>query len=320
MIVSPPIQSTPSRRTASHLRNSNNSRRRWCSTLRQVVLIVAVAIGHLHVVAGQEEDKLPLQPFQIRLHYNDLTPMKPSDEMMILNSTMYYLSSRLSMSLPDFSNLMLYQFVRDYVVGDQQQKDHYSKVAMNGIIYFTGSSDNDQSTVTRRPDDVQTILLENLLGENVTSYIDVLHESGMMNVVNVTLLSIEGNELVYRDGQIFEVGGETSSPSQQTTAGGGIPVATVTLDMDEAMMRRMTLLLCLLIPGVFIFMASAVFVCRSAREINWRSRPRKSEHVDSVWQTSQHYQDDDNVKRIDSSSSTDDELNMDHYHFGSNAV
>jgi hypothetical protein len=319
-------------------------------------------VGGGNTSSSQLQNKLDLQPFQIKLEYDDdikeqdigNTPSLSSmqrqsiDEMVILNSTQSYLSKCLSKSLPNFSYLMLYQFVRDYVVdsddggdaagstnrGDQAiNHQHYSKIAMNGIIYFSPTGSNTgakaTSTITTRPDDVQVLLLQNLLGDNVTKYVDVLHANGMLNVVNATLLSIEGNEFPYRDGQIVEAGQEIPAPTTSGSGDGIITIPTVTtMDMDDDMMRRMTLMLCLLIPGAFLFLAAAVFCCRSAREINWIPTWRKAEH-DLVWQTSQHVSHDEferNKKRMDSTSSTDNNNDYrstpakHHRHFGSDAV
>jgi hypothetical protein len=205
------------------------------------------------VVDGLEYE-VPLEPFQIHLQYDDSDRMAKSDEMMVLNSTQKYLTARLHEREPGFSHLFLYQFVRDYVLDFQ---GHYSKIAMNGIAHF------DTSMSATRQREVQAVIMVSLTGDKVEQYIGVLHSAGMTHVVNATLLSMNGNPMVNRDGPIVE--SSSDGKDQQVQHGKN----ENTRDMDDDM-RRMTLLLCLLVPGIAMLFAAVVYACRSVNEINWK--------------------------------------------------
>ncbi len=212
--------------------------------------------------------EVPLEPFQILLYYDNNDPMAMSDEMMVLNSTQSYLTSRLREREPNFSSLFLYQFVRDYVAYSQ---DHFSKIAMNGIAYF------DFPMSASRQKEVQGQVMDSLMGEKGVQYVDFLYSNGMTHVVNATLLSIQGNEIVYREGQIVE--------SSNGLEDQGNDELENTRDMDDDDMRMMTLLLCLLVPGIAMLIAATVYACRSAREINWKHTNLKTAELQSTWKS-----------------------------------
>lgn len=215
---------------------------------------------------------VPLQPFQILLRHDNKNPMATSDEMKVLNSTQYYLSSRLKDREPGFSNLLLYQFVRDFV-----DNDHFSKIAMSGIIYFTIPIG---ATHQR---DLQAQIMDSLMGHNLDQYVDVLYSNGMTHIVNATLLSIKGIEMVYWEGRIVENATHLWVEDSQ----GENEYDEATRDtMDDDDKRKMTTLLCLLIPGIAILMTCTLYVWRSASEINWKQTNQKmTAEVESAWQS-----------------------------------
>ena len=215
------------------------------------------------------EYEMALQPFQIRLEYNNMLPVADSEEMLVLNSTQYYLSSILKESEPAFSRLFLYQFVRDYVM--MESKDHFSKIAMNGIVLFT--SPNNPSRQTK----VQNEIMKSL-SLNSDRFILSLQSAGMTNIINSTLLSMQGNEIIYQDGTMVEM-----DESQQTDD----DQEENPRDMGDDMRMRMTLLICLVVPGSVIAVALLIFIYRWAKQVNWKSTPgrRRSTEDDKVWQS-----------------------------------
>lgn len=209
---------------------------------------------------------VPLLPFQIRLLYDDNEPMAKSDEMSFLNSTQHYLSSRLTETEPDFWRLFLYQFVRDF---GAYSHAHYSKIAMNGIVYF------DTPMNSTRNGEVQAHILHSFMGENIDHYIDALHSGGMTHVVDATLLSMKGHEMVDHEGQIVESSSDPEGERNETER---------TREMDDVT-RRMTLLLCLLVPAIAILIATIAFASRSSQEIKKWGKVNFLTAVDqSAWQ------------------------------------
>lgn len=214
------------------------------------------------------EYEMPLQPFQVRLEYSDSFPMPKSDEMIVLSSTQYFLANQLQDSEPGFLRIVLYQYVRDYVMEESRQ--HFAKIAMTGTVSFT------TPTTEERTDRVQNSLFMKMSAD-ADKYVSILHEEGMEHVVNATLLSIQGNEVTYEDGQMVEMSepeselpsGEQQQPSEDVES----------RDMGDDM-RNKVLLLCLLVPGLAILVAAIVFVVRIAREINWS----RSVFNESQWQ------------------------------------
>lgn len=143
-------------------------------------------------ISAQLKYEMPLQPFQVLLQYDDSFPMPKSDEMIVLSSTQYYLASQLQDSEPDFLRIVLYQYVRDYVMEESRQ--HFVKVAMTGTVSFSSP------TTEERTDRVQNSLFMKMSAD-ADEYVSILHEEGMDHVVNATLLSIQGNEVMYENGQ-----------------------------------------------------------------------------------------------------------------------
>jgi hypothetical protein len=207
------------------------------------------------------EYEMSLQPFQVLLQYDDSFPMPKSDEMIVLSSTQYYLETHLRDSEPDFLRITLYQYVRDYVMESRQ---HFSKIAMNGMVYFSTPITED-----RRNRVQQDLFKKMSIGAD--DYVSILHEEEMDHVVNATLLSIQGNEMMYEDGKMIEM----AEPERNDG-----PDDEVSRDMGDDM-RNKVLLLCLLVPGLAIIAAAIVFIVRMAREINWNCSAPKNE---SLWQ------------------------------------
>jgi hypothetical protein len=212
------------------------------------------------------EYEVPLVPFQLYLEYDIGDAMSNHDELMVLTATQAYLSSVLEENEPNFSRLTLYQFVRDY-----PESLHYAKVAVSGSAYFF----DDEMKQKLMEDE----MMLSFLGENIEGYIDALQEVGMTNVVNAKVMSIEGNDLDYVDGEIVKMAGA----DEETEAGDD----TITSDREMTKdMTMMTLLLSLLIPGFVFCVACSVFALRSSREIKWL-KPRTSPEA-PVWQSSRH--------------------------------
>jgi hypothetical protein len=93
--------------------------------------------------------------------------------------------------------------------------------------------------------------------------------NGMTHVVNSTLLSIQGNEIVYSDGHIVEM---PQSGMEEDTQ-------EISRDMGHGM-RNKVLFLCLLVPAIVIVVTVAVFALRLVREMNWK----RSEAIsDKLW-------------------------------------
>lgn len=212
------------------------------------------------------EYEVPLAPFQLYLEYDIGDTMSNRDELMVLNATQAYLSSVLKENEPTFSRLALYQFVRDY-----PESIHYAKVAVSGSAYFFDDE--------MKPKLMEDEMMLSFLGENIENYIDALKEVGMAHVVNAKVMSIEGNDLEYVDGEIVKVGGA----DEETETGDDAITSDREMSKD---MRMMTLLLSLLIPGVALCLACSVFALRSSREIKW-SKPKTSPEA-PVWQSSRH--------------------------------
>lgn len=205
---------------------------------------------------------MALEPFQVLLEYDDEFPMPKSDEMIVLTSTQYYLSTQLQASEPDFQRIVIYQYVRDYVM---ESNEHFSKIAMNGMVMFSSPvSEAFKSRVLNQ--------IFKLLSANADRYVAVLREEGMDNVVNSTLLSIQGNEMTYQHGVMVE--------KTQPEATGGQDEDDLSRDMGEDM-RKNVLLLCLLVPGIAIIAAAVVFLARMAREIKWSSPTQN----DALWRS-----------------------------------
>jgi hypothetical protein len=207
--------------------------------------------------------EVPVDPYQLVLQYDDSDPMSSGDEMMILSTTQDYLSSILQLTEPSFSRLALFQFVRDY-----PESQHYVKVALSGTVYFSKRS--------VQIEDIQTDILMSFVGRNMLNFVEALRDAGMTHIVNGTLMSIEGNEMDYRDGEMVQMGiSEDESEFIE--------------DSDREMsddMRMMTLLLSLLIPGAVVCLACSVFACRFIREVNWET-PKTTPEA-PVWQIGEH--------------------------------
>lgn len=212
------------------------------------------------------EYEVPLVPFQLYLEYDIGDTMSNRDELMVLTATQAYLSSVLKESEPNFSRITLYQFVRDY-----PESIHYAKVAVSGSAYFFD-------------DEMKQELMENemllsFLGENIEKYIDALQEVGMKDVVDAKVMSIDGNDLEYVDGEIVKMGVD----DEDTETGDDAITSDREMSGD---MTMIALLLSLLIPGVVLCVACSVFALRSSREIKW-SKPKTSPEA-KVWQRSRH--------------------------------
>jgi hypothetical protein len=212
------------------------------------------------------EYEMSLEPFQVLLKYDDSFPMRKSDEMILLSSTQYYLTTQLQLSEPDFQRIVLYQYVRDYVM---ESREHFAKIAMNGIVFLA-------SPIT---EDFKSRMLDRIfqkLGDDSDQYIAVLHEEGMNHVVNVTLLSIQGNELAYENGKmVVKTGPEAASKQDEK----------LSRNMGGDMQKNV-LLLCLLVPGLAVTSAAVGFLVRMAREITWNF----STHNENLWQSKgNHY-------------------------------
>jgi hypothetical protein len=203
------------------------------------------------------EYEMTLEPFQVLLEYDDNFPMPKSDEMIVLSSTQFYLTTQLQSSEPDFQRIVLYQYVRDYVM---ESREHFAKIAMNGIVFFA-------SPIT---EDFKSRILSRIfqkLSDEAHQYIAVLHEEGMNHVVNVTLLSIQGNKLMYENGKmVVKTEPETS--------------AELSRDMGNDMQKNV-LLLCLLVPGLAVTAAAVGFLVRMGREIKWSCSTQNQ----NVWQS-----------------------------------
>jgi hypothetical protein len=261
--------------TKRHIRSSYGvaTWRRLFSLVRCIGVIISA-----NVVVGQEgyddvvEYKMALQPFQIRLEYNNMLPVANSEEMLVLNATQYYLSSQLKETEADFARLVLYQFVRDYVM--MESGDHFSKIAMNGLVVLTSPSNP-----------AREVRLQNLIMESLSAksdmYIRELQLAGLTNVINATLLSMQGNEIVYQDGAMVEMD-ESEQTDEDDQEGDNAR------DMEDDMRRRMTLLLCLLVPSSVLFLALTVFICRWSKEVNWKPttlKRRQQTQEDKAWQS-----------------------------------
>jgi UPF0716 family protein affecting phage T7 exclusion len=207
------------------------------------------------------EYEMALEPFQVLLEYDDSFPMPKSDEMIVLSSTQLYLTNQLQLSEPDFQRIVLYQYVRDYVM---ESREHFAKIAMNGIVFFA-------SPIT---DDFKSRILNRILqklSDDSDQFIAVLHEEGMNHVVNVTLLSIQGNELTYENGKMV-VKTEPEAAAGQTEE--------LSRDMGDDMQKNV-LLLCLLVPGLVVTAAAGCFLVRMTREIKWNCSTQNQ----NLWQS-----------------------------------
>jgi predicted RNA-binding protein with PUA-like domain len=217
------------------------------------------------IVFGQEtEYEVQLDPFQLYLQYDDNDSMSSTDEMMVLTTTQDYLSKMLETRTLSFSRLALFQFVRDY-----PESQHYAKVAIGGTAFFFEQN--------MEPSEVQTEIYLNFVGENMITFVTALRDAGMTHIVNATLMSVDGSEMEYRDGEMVGVGGSADS-SEYTDS-----------DSEREMsgdMRMMTILLSLCIPGAVLCLACTVFACRSVREIRWKT-PKTTPEA-PVWQSSEH--------------------------------
>jgi hypothetical protein len=225
-----------------------------------MIIVLDVVVGSTDVDLDYRiEYDMGLEPFQVLLEYDDTFPMATSDEMVILGSTQYYLSSQMEETETDFTQLILYQYVRDYVM---ESRLHFAKIAMNGVISFSSQITPDlRSRVLNR-------ILESL-SSGSHLYVDLLHMNGMTHVVNSTLLSIQGNEIVYSDGHIVEM---PQSGMEEDTQ-------EISRDMGHGM-RNKVLFLCLLVPAIVIVVTVAVFALRLVREMNWK----RSEAIsDKLW-------------------------------------
>ena len=201
---------------------------------------------------------------RVELEYDDSFPMAKSDEMVVLSSTQSFLSSQLETTEPDFIRLVLYQYVRDYVMATQE---HYSKIAMNGMVFFSSSITEDlRSRVVNQ-------IFKNMSADS-NMYVDILRSNGMDHVVNATLLSMQGNEMMYQDGEMVEMNNSESIEVKEEPMS-----ATQTRDMGNDM-KNTVLLLCLIVPVAVILLAAAVFALRFAREVNWRG----PSHDENLWQ------------------------------------
>ncbi|KAL3920181.1 MAG: hypothetical protein SGILL_003391 [Bacillariaceae sp.] len=211
------------------------------------------------------EYEMALQPFQVFLEYDDSFPMAKSDEMVVLSSTQSFLSAQLETTEPDFVRIMLYQYVRDYVMETQE---HYSKIAMNGMVFFSSSITEDlRSRVVNQ--------IFKSLSTSSTAYVDILRSNGMNHVVNATLLSMQGNEMMYQNGEMVEMNNPGSIEYETEE-----PISASSRDMGNDMKNKV-LLLCLIVPVAAILLAAAVFALRFAREVNWRGGPT---HDENLWQ------------------------------------
>ena len=224
----------------------------------------------------EEEYGITIDPFQVMIMYNTNEAMSDDDEMSVLTTTQSYLSSVLSTKEQNFSRLMLYQYVRDY-----PEAEHYAKVAFGGVAYFFGSS--------MEKDSMRTELWLSLMGQNSTKFVLALQDAGMKNVVNATLMSIDGNELGMQDGIIVEMTDDNDNSTSADTS--------FDRSMSDDDMTMMTLLLSLLIPGGILCLACTVCLVRSVREINWTKGTNTDE---TLWQTSQHNLQSNNNETHDS--------------------
>jgi hypothetical protein len=93
-------------------------------------------------------------------------------------------------------------------------------------------------------------------------YIRELQLAGLTNIINATLLSMQGNKMVYQDGAMVKM--DESEQSDEDDQEGDN-----SRDMED-MRWRMTLLLCLLVPSSVLFLALKVFLCRWSKEVNWK--------------------------------------------------
>jgi hypothetical protein len=178
------------------------------------------------------------------------------------------LSKILDTRIPSFSRLALFQFVRDY-----PESQHYAKVAIGGTAFFF-----DRNIELSEVPEVQTEINLSFVGENMITFVTALRDAGMTHIVNATLMSVDGSEIEYRDGEMVEMGGSADSSEYSDS------------DSEREMsddMRMMTILLSFCIPGAVLCLACAVFACRSVREIRWKA-PKTSPEA-PVWHSSEHF-------------------------------
>mmetsp|Transcript_2092 Transcript_2092/g.3473 ORF Transcript_2092/g.3473 Transcript_2092/m.3473 type:complete len:300 (-) Transcript_2092:186-1085(-) len=248
--------------------------RRWFSLLLCSILLS----GSFTDITGEfvEDYQLHLEPFQILLEYDNVSPTTNSDEMLVLETTQRYLSLQLQTTEADFSRLILYQFVRDYVM---ESRDHFSKIAMNGVVFF--STPNTPTRQSR----VQLQIMKDISTDS-ESYVAMLRAAGLNHVVNATLLSIQGNEMMFENGEMVEM--DEAQPADVNEES--------SRDMGDEMRRRMMLLLCLVVPGSALFLAVVVFMFRflMTHEINWRaSTSRDAKNEDKMWRSNEIHCGDD---------------------------
>jgi hypothetical protein len=235
---------------------------RLCSIMSFLLLMFLSRVVEASSETFVIEYEVALEPFQVLLEYDDSFPMPKADEMTVLRSTQYYLTIQLQSSEPHFKRIVLYQYVRDYVM---ESREHFAKIAMNGIVFFASPITEDSK---RR---VLNLILKKLSNDS-DQYIALLHEEGMNHVVNVTLLSIQGNELTYENGNMV-----VNTDSVAVTG------EELSRDMGGNMQKNV-LLLCLLVPGLAVTVVAVGFLVRMAREIVWTRSPQNQ----NLWQTKEN--------------------------------
>ena len=216
-----------------------------------------------------QEYELSMFPFQLHLLHVKPCKMSDAEEMMLFSTTHQYLSSILRDSKSSFSNLDLYQFVRNY---PDSKID--TKVAFSGKAYFFAPNRMDQN-------ELELSVMLGLMGENSTKFLSSLQDMGMTNIRNATLMSMEGKAIQYHGGK-FIGGGFTKQVEQQN---GPLIHIGSTRQMNQEM-KMTTLLISILIPALTLCLVSLLFVVRLLRGLNY---PRRKVCADSVaWRSCYH--------------------------------
>ena len=236
----------------------------------------------------EDEYEIALQPFQLKLKYNNnSSALTSEDEMTILETAQSFVTDQLSDEFSSFLRLAFFQYVRDF----PETEERFSKVAWGGFTFFY--EPNIDPTL------VQTEIYLSFLGDNKLDFLSTLHTAGLESVVNVSLMSIDGTELEYRDGTIAPVI-QPSAPSAPEETGISKPSeddisiddpTTTTIKSNRETMGgdgvwKKTILLSLLIPLVVLCFACSVHAYRSLKEINWEDNAGNEDA--SVWHSSKY--------------------------------
>lgn len=239
---------------------------------------------------NDSEFEIVLDPFQLELRFDNdqslaRSAMTSRDEMIILETAQTFLSERLHDTISTFSRLALFQYVRDFPI---EEKQHVAKAAFGGFAFF--------SMPNMDPASVQLEIYLSFLGEMKMTFVQALLDAGLEDIVNVTLMSIDGTEMEYRDGTLQPVG--------QTSSFSSTPSSTISDDdshddpasTDSHVKLRgensiwiKTIVISLLIPAVIFCIVLTIYGYRVAREINWDAANNNTAiHPDSCWQSSEY--------------------------------